>query len=122
MRGKTQQNKRKDKDNIVLKKGESQRSNGGYDFRWTDEDGKRHSIYAKTLEDLREAEKKLEKDRCDRIKSEARRVTINDLFELWKQLKRGLKDNTFQNYQYMYGMFVAPTFGKKRIADTSKYI
>ena len=24
-----------------------------------------------------------------------------DLFELWKHLKRGLKDNTFQNYCYM---------------------
>lgn len=45
MRGKTQQNKRRDKGNLVSRKGESQRANGGYDYRWTDQKGKRHSIY-----------------------------------------------------------------------------
>jgi integrase len=42
------------------------------------------------------------------------------MFELWKQLKRGLKDNTFQNYQYMYRQFVAPNFGRKRISTLLK--
>lgn len=120
MRGKTQQNKRRDKGNLVLHKGESQRANGGYDYRWTDQKGKRHSIYAKTLEALREAEQQAVKDQCDGIKTEARNVTINAMFELWKQIKRGLKDNTFQNYQYMYGMFVAPTLGKRRISTLTK--
>ena len=120
MRGKTQQNKRRDKGNLVLRKGESQRANGGYDYRWTDQKGKRHSIYAKTLEALREAEQQAVKDQCDGIKTEARNVTINAMFELWKQIKRGLKDNTFQNYQYMYGMFVAPTLGKRRISTLTK--
>lgn len=36
------QNKRKDKDRIVLKTGESQKSNGSYQYRWTDRDGSRH--------------------------------------------------------------------------------
>ena len=81
---------------------------------------KRRAVYAETLEELRIAEERIEKDCMDNIKAEARYVTVNDLFELWKLLKRGLKDNTFQNYQYMYGMFVAPTFGKKRIADIMK--
>ena len=48
-----QVNKRKDKDRIVLRKGESQRKDGNYDYRWTTRDGKRHSVYAKTLEELR---------------------------------------------------------------------
>ena len=47
-------------------------------------------------------------------------VTLNDMYELWKQLKRGLKDNTFQNYQYMYRTFVEPSFGRKRIASLIK--
>ena len=47
-------------------------------------------------------------------------MTINDLYELWKQVKRGLKDNTFQNYQYMYDTFVRPEFGKKRISTLKK--
>ena len=108
--------KRKDKEQLVLQKGESQRLKGGYDYRWTGEDGKRHSIYAKTLEELREKEKTIIKDQLDQIKVEARYWVLNDVFALWKQLKRGLKDNTFQNYVYMYGMFVEPQLGKKRIA------
>lgn len=112
--------KRKDKDRIVLRKGESQRPNGTYDYRWTGKDGKRHVVYAKTLEDLREKEKEIERDKSDGIKAEARYVTINDLFDLWKQIKRGLKDNTFQNYQYMYNTFVRPEFGKTRVSTVKK--
>ena len=105
MAGKGQ--KRKDKDRIVLRTGEGQRPNGTYEYRWTDKTGKRRRVYAKTLEELREKEK-------------ARYVTVNELFDLWKQIKRGLKDNTFQNYQYMYNTFVRPEFGKKRISTLKK--
>jgi len=54
MAGKNNTAKRKDKDRIVLRTGESQRKNGMYDYRWTTRDGKRHSVYANTLEELRE--------------------------------------------------------------------
>ena len=115
-----QVNKRKDKDRIVLRKGESQRKDGNYDYRWTTRDGKRHSVYAKTLEELRAKEEKILRDKCDGIKTEARYVTINDVFEVWKQLKRGLKDNTFQNYKYMYEQFVKPDFGNTRVSQLKK--
>ena len=118
MAGKGQ--KRKDKDRIVLRTGEGQRPNGTYEYRWTDKTGKRRRVYAKTLEELREKEKEIERDKSDGIKAEARYVTVNELFELWKQIKRGLKDNTFQNYQYMYNTFVRPEFGKKRISTLKK--
>lgn len=118
MAGKGQ--KRKDKDRIVLRTGEGQRPNGTYEYRWTDKTGKRRRVYAKTLEELREKEKEIERDKRDGIKAEARYVTINELFDLWKQIKRGLKDNTFQNYQYMYNTFVRPEFGKKRISTLKK--
>ncbi|MDD6169091.1 MAG: site-specific integrase [Lachnospiraceae bacterium] len=115
-----QVNKRKDKDRIVLRKGESQRKDGNYDYRWTTRDGKRHSVYAKTLEELRTKEEEILRDKCDGIKTEARYVTINDVFEVWKQLKRGLKDNTFQNYKYMYEQFVKPDFGNTRVSQLKK--
>lgn len=51
-------------------------------------------------------EEAIEKDKSDGIKAEARYITINDLYELWKDLKRGLKNNTFENYKYMYETFV----------------
>ena len=85
------QNKRKDSDRVVLKTGECQRANGTYHYCWTDDCGKRHFIYAKTLEALREKEGQVERDKHDGIKTEARYVTINELFELWCQIKRGLK-------------------------------
>ena len=103
-----------------LRKGESRHSKGTYQYRWTDEAGERHSVYAQTLEELRQKEAEIEQDERDRIKAEARNVTINDMFKLWVQLKRGLKDNTFQNYQYMYTQFVAPRFGQKRISTLMK--
>ena len=118
MAGKGQ--KRKDKDRIVLRTGEGQRPNGTYEYRWTDKTGKRRRVYAKTLEELREKEKEIERDKSDGIKAEARYVTVNELFDLWKQIKRGLKDNTFQNYQYMYNTFVRPEFGRKRISTLKK--
>lgn len=112
--------KRKDKNRVVLKTGEGQRPNGTYFFRWNDKKGKRHYVYAKTLEELREKEKDIEKDKSDGIKAEARYTTVNELFELWIVLKRGLKNNTFENYKYMYNTFVRPSFGKRRITDIIK--
>ncbi len=120
MAGRGTSNRRKDKDRVTLRKGESQRKDGTYDYRWTSQDGKRHSIYARTLEELRIKETEVEKDKNDGIRTEVRNVTINDLFELWCQLKRGLKDNTFQNYKYMYNQFVRPDFGKTKVTRLKK--
>ena len=115
-----QSTKRKDKDRIVLRKGECQRPNGSYDYRWTDQFGKRHVIYGKTLEELREKEREVDRDISDGIKAEKRNTTINELFDLWCHIKRGLKDNTFQNYKYMYNTFVRPKFGKLKISQVKK--
>ena len=94
--------KRKDSNRIVLKKGEYQRSNGTYAYRWTDENGKRHEVYAKCLDDLRAKEAEIDIDSTEGLKAEARYTIINEMFDLWEELKRGLKDNTFENYKYMY--------------------
>ena len=116
----TQNTKRKDKARVVLRKGESQRKDGKYDFRWTSPDGKRHSIYAATLEELREKENDIQRDSLEGIKAEARYVTLNDVFTLWAKVKRGLKDNTFQNYLYLYRQFVEPDFGKSKVSALKK--
>lgn len=117
-KGKT--SRRLDKNRLTLRKGETQRKDGTYDFRWTSADGKRHSVYAATLQELREKEEEIIRDKQDGIKTEIRRTTVNDVFELWCDLKRGLKHNTFTNYKYMYNMFVRPSFGKLRIASVKK--
>lgn len=117
---KTKHGRRLDKDRLTLRKGETQRSDGSYDYRWTSRNGKRHSVYAKTLEELREKEEQIAVDKHDGIKTETRKITINEMFDLWCDLKRGIKDNTFQNYKYMYNLFVRPSFGKIRLTSVKK--
>ena len=46
--------KRKDTKGRVLEKGESQRKDGSYMYRWTDNKGQRQTVYATTLNELRE--------------------------------------------------------------------
>ena len=112
--------RRKDKKNRVLKEGEYQRSCGTYEFKWRDKSGGRHSISAVTLEELREKELDVLRDVLDGVKADKNNLTINDLYNSWVQLKRGLKDNTFSNYKYMYTMFVEPDFGKRKIVDLKR--
>ena len=112
--------KRFDKKHRLLKKGEIQRADGYYTYRWTSRNGKRHSVTASTLEELREREEQIARDMSEGIRGDAKNVTLDDMFELWKRLKRGLKGNTFQNYCYMYRTFVSPEIGKLRIATLKK--
>ena len=113
-------NRRKDNKKRVLKEGEYQRQNGTFEFKWRDALGNRHSIYAKTLEKLREKELDILRASLEGIRTDSNIVTVNDLYKLWKDLKRGLKENTFQNYMYMYTQFVEETFGKAKIKDIKR--
>mgnify|MGYP000795327042 CR=1 FL=1 len=61
--------RRKDSKNRILKEGEYERSNNTYEFKWTDKNGKRHSIYAKTLDELREKELDILRDTLNGIKA-----------------------------------------------------
>ena len=112
--------RRKDSKKRVLKEGEYERANGTFEYKWRDRRGKRHSVYAKTLDELREKELEVLRDVLDGIREDKKDLTINDLYHRWEQLKRGLKDNTFQNYRYMYRQFVEPDFGKSKITDLKR--
>ena len=113
--------KRQDTNRIVLRKGESRRPDGRYDFRWTDANGKRHSIYAATLQELRQKEKDIQLDTLQNINTNNRYTTVNDMYQKWLELKRGIKDNTLQNYRYMYENFVQSSrLGKMRVSDVRK--
>lgn len=111
--------RRKDDRGRVLKEGEYQRANGTYRYRWVDKSRREHSIYAKTLDLLRIEEEKILKDTLDGIATGCK-LTLNDMYERWRMLKRGLKENTFRNYQYMYETFVKPKFGKIYLQDIKK--
>lgn len=112
--------RRKDSKGRVLKENELQRKDGTYQYRWRTSDHKRHSIYAPTLEELREKEQAILKDKSDGIRTDAQKVTLNDVYDLWVQLKKGLKDNTFQNYKYMYEQFVRDDLGQHKITTLKR--
>lgn len=112
--------RRKDNKRRVLREGEYQRKNGTYEYRWKDSRGNSYSVYAKTLEELREKEDDVRKDSLDGIRAEAKNLSVNDLFEMWKRIKRGLKDNTYSNYCYMYTEFVMPEFGRNKVAKLKR--
>ena len=76
----------------MLKDGESYRScDGLYMYRWT-EDGKRHYLYNKDLDNLREMEKKVIKDEVDGIKADGKYKTVNDMYLIWKETKAGVRN------------------------------
>ena len=112
--------KRYDKKHRLLKTGESERPDGYYQYRYTDRKGKRHTLTAGTLEELRQREEEIIRDKSDGIRAEAKNVTLDDMFELWSRLKRGLKGNTYQNYCYMYTQFVAEDIGKFLIRNLKR--
>lgn len=111
--------KRKDSSGKVLKTGESERKQGGYQYRYTTR-GKRQYIYASTLNELREKEMNIQRDIFDGIRLDGKNLTVNHIYDNWVQIKRGLKDNTFQNYKYMYEMFVRQDFGTMRLETIHK--
>lgn len=113
--------KRYDKRHRLLRQGESERSNGaGYMYRWTTPDGKRCSITTKTLEELRIKENEILQDKFAGLRTDSQNITLNQVFDLWADMKRGLKDNTFQNYCYMYRKFVENEIGFMKIRELKR--
>ena len=111
-------NRRKDKDGRVLRNGESMRANGTYEFRYhSNHDNMRRSVYAKTLEELREKETYLLKRKSNGLAHCNPSLTVNDLYLQWLNYKSGLKGNTLQNYEFLYNHFVKDTFGKNKVTE-----
>ena len=112
--------RRKDSKNRVLKDREYQRANGSYEYKWTDGRGHRHSLYAKSLDELREKENEVIRDVIDGVKFSRKNITVNDMYDIWVKLKRGLKGNTFQNYKFCYETYVREDFGNRKICCLKK--
>lgn len=48
------------------------------------------------------------------------RTALNDLFLVWKELKRGIRGNTFKNYCYLYEMYIEDYIGKFYVTSIKK--
>ena len=107
------------KGRIRLKKGEQQRPNGTFAYRWTDRYGSRHAVYAKTMKELRVKEEAILRDTLDGIMSLGSNATINSYFEIWKKIKSGIRQTSFITYHRLYQRYIEPTFGKTMLKDLS---
>ena len=111
--------RRKDNKGRVLQKGESQRSDLTYMYRYNDLDGKRKCIYGKTLDELRKKEKEISKNLDLGIYSNE--FTLNQLFERYLEQNPKLKDRTRHKYKTEYDRWVAKKWiGKKKISTIVK--
>ena len=111
--------KRKDNKNRVLKKGETQRKDLTYMYRWTNHKGEREYVYASTLEELRKIEEKIAKEMINGISRT--NITLNEQIELYLKIKNNLAIATRENYQYYYKHSIKESrIGRMKVIDLKK--
>ncbi len=110
---------RKDTKGRALRKGETySRDKKRYRFSYTDQMGKRRSIYAKDLPELREKEKIIEQSRLDGLDLYALSMSdLNYVFDRYIATKTELQSTTKSNYIYTFDRYVRKGFGKKKISS-----
>ena len=103
---------RKDSKGYQLRTGESQRKDGKYCYAYTDRLGKRHYIYSKTLVELREKERQLQRDYEDGLDpAKAKTITVNDMVQRYLDNKNNLATNTKGVYVYLFDHIIKKDFG-----------
>ena len=121
--------KRKDDKGRNLRDGEIQQADGRYKFQYMDSNGTRRAVYSWRLlptdrtpagkrEDmsLREKEDEIASDNRDGIDGKAaRKITLNDMFDVYMAGKVTLKQSTRTNYTYMYNNYVRNEIGCKTL-------
>lgn len=113
--------KRKDKKGRVLKEGESQRSDGSYQYRYTDIKGKRKYVYAPTLKELRDKEAEIHKVVFDNgLNYCAGEITVLELVEKYLKQKQGMRYNTQINYGFVLGVLKDEEFAYRQIRTVKK--
>ena len=110
---------RKDNKGRVLLKGESYREKDKrYQFKYTDSMGRTKYIYSKDIITLRKREEELLRNKVEGIDNEqAKRQTLNHLFDKYISTRPDLADRTRASYIYQYDAHVRETIGKRRVKD-----
>lgn len=122
---------RRDNKNRILSKGEYQKPDGRYMYRYTDAGGQTRFVYSWTLTKsdrtpkgrpsgscLRDLEIQIERDRMDGILThEAKEITYDSYFQKYLGTKSRLKETTRRNYRYLYDAHVKGVFGNRKISS-----
>ena len=109
--------KRKDKKGRVLRTGESQRKDLTYQYRYQDGTGKRRTVYAPTLEELRAKEDEINKAQDAGVDYNKGNITVLELLERYISLKQGVRNATKVGYNFVYNLVKKEPFGFRKIRD-----
>lgn len=119
---------RRDSKHRVLRRGESIRQDGRYQFKYH-VNGKAHFVYSWRLEptdklpvgrkpclSLRELEKQIGYDLDNRLDPVGKNITVNELVDRYLATKTGVKYNTQMNYNFVKNILKAHPFGDTKIS------
>lgn len=112
-------NSRKDHKGRKLREGESWRKDGRYSYRYTDiRTGKRLTVYAQDLPELREKEKQIAKDMDDNILTDSaiKKLSLNSLFDRY-MATRELAQSTRINYINTWDNRVKDEIGNVKVVQ-----
>ena len=109
--------RRKDSKGRVLKKGESERKDGRYQYKYNDAFGTRKTVYANDLNELRELEKRIEKDIGDGIDYSKGQMTVYELVERYLSLKQGVRYNTRIGYNFVSNLLKKEPFSRLKVSN-----
>ena len=119
---------RRDSKHRVLRRGESIRQDGRYQFKYH-VNGKAHFVYSWRLEptdklpvgkkpclSLRELEKQIGYDLDNRLDPVGKNITVNELVDRYLATKTGVKYNTQMNYNFVKNILKTHPFGDTKIS------
>ena len=120
---------RRDSKHRVLRRGESIRKDGKYQFKYH-VGGKPHFVYSWRLEptdilpvgrkpclSLRELEKQIGYDLDNRLDPMGKNITVNELVDRYLATRTGVKNNTLMNYKFVKNILKDEPFGSKKITQ-----
>ena len=108
--------RRKDSNGRVLQSGESQRKDGIYQYRYT-YGGKRETVYAPNLNELRQKEKEIQALLNAGINYAAGTIDTIELVAKYISLRQGVRYSTRVGYQFVSNILKRETFCRKPIRD-----
>ena len=119
---------RRDSKHRVLRRGESIRADGKYQFKYHIA-GKPHFVYSWRLEptdplpvgkkpclSLRELEKQIGYDLDNQIDPLGKNITVMELVERYLKTKVGMRPNTLANYNFVKNILKNEDFGQQKIS------
>ena len=112
--------KRKDNKGRLLMQGESQRKDSSYQYRFTDSTGTRKTVYAKSLTELRNKEKKLEFELMRSPNYAMGTISVLFLVRKYVALKTTVSYGTRLGYKAVLNHLEQEDFGNSAVKDVKK--